>query len=327
MPFPDPQALRLRAGLRKTIQGYFDAMGLLELDPPVSARAVIPESHISVYELFLDGAAQGRYLLPSPELYCKYALAAGLDEGVYCFSPAFRGADAGSLIHGEEFTMLEYYLVDADYKQSQATTEGLLEGLWSDHGPPRPLKQLSFRTMTMAEAFDLYLDSALESWTPSQAIAYDEALAKAREVARGQGLSWSDDDGWEAIFNKVFVHRVEPNLPSDCFLFLSDYPGSVASLSAPLAGSPWTQRWELYCNGVELANCFTELAHGPELEAFFTSEDGARTSHQREIPVDRGFIDWFGSYGRVSSGTAMGFDRLCALWNGGDSIAPYRFGT
>jgi lysyl-tRNA synthetase class 2 len=117
-------------------------------------------------------------------------------------------------------------------------------------------------------------------------------------------LEWNQDR-----FDYDMATKIEPNLPSG-FVFLMDYPCEAASL-AKIHGDV-AERWELYYNGLELANCFTELCDGVEQRRRFLA---AKAERQRlgesDYPIDEEFLELL-QLVKGAAGVALGIDRLVA---------------
>ena len=227
------------------------------------------------------------FLRASPELQMKKLLAAGL-ERIYQIGPCFREGEKGRR-HNPEFTMLEWYRAHADYAQIAVDAEELLgKVLW-------PRGSAALPRMTVREA---YLRWA--GWDPVEA--------------------WDQDR-----FGFDMATKIEPNLPKGP-LFLMDYPAPAASLARLRADDPRVaERWELYVDGLELANAFTELTDPVEQRRRFESARAERRAlGEAEYPLDEEFLD---ALARMppSGGVALGVDRLVMLACGVRDISDVRF--
>ena len=227
------------------------------------------------------------FLRASPELQMKKLLAAGM-ERIYQIGPCFRAGEKGCR-HNPEFTMLEWYRANADYTQIAVDAEELLGEVL------RPRGSAALPRMTVREA---YLRWA--GWDPVEA--------------------WDQDR-----FDFDMATKIEPNLPKGP-LFLMDYPAPAASLARLKANDPRVaERWELYVDGLELANAFTELTDPVEQRRRFESARAERRAlGEADYPLDEEFLD---ALGRMppSGGVALGVDRLVMLACGVDNISEIRF--
>ena len=278
-----------RARVLREIRAFFDARGFTEVETPVRIPAPAPEPHI-------DCPPSGDWFLrASPELQMKKLLAAGM-ERIYQIGPCFREGEKGSR-HNPEFTMLEWYRANADYNDIAVDMEALVGEVLRTTGTTGILPVATstpFPRMTVREA---YLRWA--GWDPVEA--------------------WDQDR-----FDFDMATKIEPNLPKGP-LFLMDYPAPAASLARLKADDPRVaERWELYVDGLELANAFTELTDPVEQRRRF---EGARAERralgEADYPLDEAFLD---ALARMppSGGVALGVDRLVMLACGVCDISEVR---
>ena len=228
------------------------------------------------------------FLRASPELQMKKLLAAGM-ERVYQIGPCFRAGEKGRR-HSPEFTMLEWYRANADYAQIAADAEALVgEVLRPGAALPAPFPRLAVREACLRWA----------GWDPVEA--------------------WDQDR-----FDFDMATKVEPNLPKGP-LFLMDYPAPAATLARLKADDPRVaERWELYVDGLELANAFTELTDPVEQRRRFArAREERRALGEADYPLDEAFLD---ALARMppAGGAALGVDRLAMLVCGVRDIADVR---
>jgi lysyl-tRNA synthetase class 2 len=286
---PDPAGFRptleLRARVQDAIRNYFGKQGFLEVETPVRIRTPALERHIDALP------AGGAFLRTSPELHMKRMLASGY-ERIFQIGPCFRAGEQGAL-HHSEFTMLEWYRADADYRDVLSDAEGLVQavvmavhggtefsfdGLTIDVGQP-------WERHTVADAF---LEHA--GWDPT--VAYDEDR-----------------------FTVDLVEKVEPRLPHDRAVVLKDYPAGAAALARCRPGTPpVAERWELYLGGLELANAFSELTDAAEQRHRFEQwSEARRLAGQPVYDLDEPFLSALEQGMPPSGGVALGVDRLVML--------------
>lgn len=313
----------VRARLLSAIRGFFSRERHLEVDTPNLATALIPEAHIPVFETTLIHpweSGEPRYLIPSPEVHMKRLLARGFGS-IYRLGPSFRNAEIRSRIHNPEFTMLEWYTVDADYHDSLGRTRRLLEQVgrtpWEapdstvgsvappdTTAPPRPPSWLG------VEPEVLTVEDALSRFAGAPAGVFDREDG-IRETARRAGLRVSAGESDEDLFQRVLLSRVEPALPTDRPVFLIDYPSFVPSLARQHDERPViSERWELYIDGMEVANCYTEERDPNRLQAYLQSQSQALADSQSGpfAPPDESLPAF--SRAPACSGVALGVDRL-----------------
>ncbi|MFP4562022.1 MAG: amino acid--tRNA ligase-related protein [Spirochaetia bacterium] len=312
------KAARLRSRLLRETADFFVSHGHLEVDTPLVSPHLIPESTIDVFTTrFRD---RELYLIPSPEVWMKRLLTEGWGS-IFQICRCFRNNESLGIQHNPEFTMLEWYTLGSDYRDSLGLTRELLSRLAA--GFDSPVLEKDPLEFTMAEAFARYAGFDLE-----KNIGLDSLVRRGREL----GLSFlspstSPGAGWEEVFNRIFLTFVEPELPTDRPVFITDYPAGIPCLAKGIPGTPWAERWELYIRGMEIANCFSEETDRENIDAFFRGE----VANFPESGKHR--IDW--SYPELlsrlpeCSGTALGVDRLLMVLAGAGSIEevllfPYR---
>jgi lysyl-tRNA synthetase class 2 len=309
----DLEALRERAEIIRKLRVFFDRRGYLETETPLLSADLIPESCLEVFQTrrVLPGRGGRRpyWLTPSPEIWMK-KLIARHGVNMYQICKCFRNGESSGGRHSPEFTMLEYYTMHADYMDSLRLTEELFSFLRE----PAPV----FERLTVEEAFarwagfDLYRAAAQEGGLERE--------------ARRLGLEPMAGLGLPELYDLIFVHAVEPNLPPDHPVFLTDYPAFVPCLAKKGPGGNTSERWELYAAGLELANCYTEEIQGEEVRRFFEREEAAK---ERKALV-RHRVD--GDYWKIflpspggssfppCSGVALGVDRLVMYLTGRSGI-------
>ncbi|MDP3696215.1 MAG: EF-P lysine aminoacylase EpmA [Desulfocapsaceae bacterium] len=294
----DLQGLRFRAAFFHSLRSFFVRQQFLEVDTPIRQPLLIPEVNIEPL------ASEGWFLQASPELCMKRMLAAGCSR-IFQLCNCFRKGERGRL-HLEEFTMLEWYRTDAGYEALMADCEALLGFLLADLDGMAPC------------AFDgevLRVDERVISLQPPwDRLSVHEAFTRYSPVPIEQAMA---DD----VFDAILVEYVEPNLGKDRPLFLYDYPVELGSLARRKEGNPQlAERFELYLNGIELANGFSELTDSQEQRQRFEQElsmmeEGRR---QRSLMPER-FLEELAGLDRAA-GIALGVDRLLMLLMGKKSV-------
>jgi elongation factor P--(R)-beta-lysine ligase len=303
--------LQWSARFRAAVREHFSRNGCIEVETPTLSPFLIPEPAIEVFRtdmLRVRGEAVPLYLAPSPELWMKRLIAEG-SGNIFQVSRSFRNGDAGSPLHNPEFDLLEYYTVGGTYLDSIPVTEALFDSLLEavETGVPRERLSPPFLRMTMAEAFQRLAGIDLAACQDTSELV---RAGRAAGIALGDGLSW------EEAFHIVFLTAVEPSLPHEKPLVLMDYPALVPTTARRKAATPWAERWELYIDGVEIANCYTEQTDLAALRKLFSDESerkkGCRVAH----PPDEELPGIVAAGPPVVSGAALGLDRLQAVFRG-----------
>ncbi len=280
----NPNALQRRAEIIRAIRRFFDAEGFVEVTTPVRIAAPAPEPHIDCPPVQGTDGAPVTYLRASPELEMKRLLAAGMDL-IYQIGPCFREGERGEH-HHPEFTMIEWYRRAADYRAILTDLERLVLAL---------RKGVDAADFTVLAVRDAYREFA--GWDP-----------------------WTDWD--QDRFDVDMALKVEPALKTRGMVFLVDYPPAACSL-ARLRGAgaeAVAERWEFYWDGIELANCFTELCDGDEQRRRFEAAKAERAAlGESDYPIDEGFLAALPRIGSAA-GVALGVDRLVMLLCGENDI-------
>lgn len=309
--------LRLRARLNRCVRRFFEGAGFVEVETPLLAPWLIPEPSIAIFateQRHADGASRPLYLTPSPELWMKRLVAAGLPR-VYQLARSFRNVEEQGAFHRHEFTMLEWYAADESYHDALGRTEQLLTVLRAelepDTLPPSPGTRPPLQRVSMARLWqeELGLDPAHAS------------AAELRAAARRLELPVAAGDTWEQLFNRIFLTCIEPLIAADRPVAVLDYPARIPTLAQTAPDGAHARRWELYLAGIETANCFQEETDAAALDALLERE-ARRQATARVVPrPDRELARAFAAAG-ACSGVAVGLDRLYALLLGLPAISP-----
>ncbi len=301
--------IEARSRLNRDVRNFFCDLGYLEVETPLLAPSLIPEAPIEIFTApYLDseGANYLFHLIPSPELWMKRLLAAG-SGNIFQICKSFRNVESPGLHHTPEFSILEWYTIGCGFTEQIDITKKLLTatGFSEDYVD-------SAVRMTMRETFLKHTGIDLLDMQHCDTF---------RKTAGDLGPGISPVDDWETVFNKVFLTFVEPELPKDRPVFITHYPVQSHCLAKQIPDSPWRERWELYLNGIECANCFTEERDLKEINAFFEHEAARMDTRRTEANTDNGFLHIFrdGTFPSCS-GVALGMDRLLMLLTGRKDI-------
>ena len=305
---------RQRSRVTQAIRSYFDAAGFIEVDTPVAITAPAPELYIEAPTVTFatPHGPLPRFLQTSPELAMKRLLAAGL-PAIYQIAAVFRDGDFGAA-HRPEFRLLEWYRRDAPWTDLLTDCENVLVA--AAYAADRPLRfsyqgrdvdlTPPFRRISMDEAFRTHAGfSILDCLDP----------AVLRQNLCERDVSCAADDGWDDMFFRIFLSRVEPALLADAKpLFLTHFPAPLAALARKDPADPRaSERFELYAGGLELANGFGELTDAVEQRQRFVSEVALRAhAGRRPYPLDEAFLNALHSL-PPSAGIALGLERLLML--------------
>ena len=294
-PNVSQEVLQKRADFFSQIRQFFSKRKILEVHPPVLGIG-------AGTDIYLDPIAvpDYGYLQTSPEFYLKRLLAAGVGD-LYSLGPAFRGKESGRW-HATEFMMLEWYRVGYTHIDLMREMSEFLQAVLG----VKPAELITYQAL-----FEKYCNLNPHTAQLNDLIK----LLKTKQIYNKADL---DKD---TALNFLFNHLIEPNLGVDAPAIVYDYPASQAALArirtVEEGGLPGefqvAERFEVYIQGVELANGYHELNNYAEQKARLESENKQRAVAGRPIiPVDPAFIEAI-RHLPDCAGVALGVDRLLAL--------------
>ena len=292
-PGASSQALKKRAELFANLRAFFSDKGIIEVETPVLAGAPVTDLHIQslTTEISFGNSSKTFYLQTSPEFAMKRLLADN-PEPIYQIGKVFRD-DPVSKHHNPEFTMLEWYRPGFSLEQLMDEVAELLVPL---------LESDSFPKFSYRQLFETHLNI-----NPHQ-VGAEEISTIAQERIELSASELEKTDYLQLLMATV----IEPQLPPTCFVY--DYPKEQASLAViekNVARDIVAKRFEVYCQGMELANGYYELIDVDEQRQRFEADNNARQAHGLEVyPIDEKFLASLESGMPSCSGVALGIDRL-----------------
>lgn len=300
--------LRARAQLLAAIRKFFQDHGVMEVETPVCSTHATTDPVLNSFSTQYTGpgAPQGQdlFLHTSPEFPMKRLLASGSGP-IYQICKAFRDGESGRR-HNPEFTLLEWYRPGYDHLQLMDEVVELINTMLQE---PLPVEKISY-----AELFQRHLGV-----NPHQSGSSElRQVAMAHDIPGIEQLNLPKD-GW---LDLLLTHYIEPKLGRNCLCFVYDYPATQASLARIRPGSPpLAERFELYMDGIELANGFHELTSAPEQrERFMQDLEQRRTDGTREVPMDDLLLAALDAGLPDCAGVALGIDRLLMRLTGAEHI-------
>ncbi len=286
-----------RQTLNDTVRSFFRSRGYIEVETPILVASPGMEPNLSPFETIVKdhtGRSQQGALVTSPEYSMKKLLGHGLQK-IFTITKVFRNGEEWGGTHSPEFSMLEWYAQGADYRACMDETEALVQAVFEALGARKPLP--TFRRERVVDLFFRYTGRDLPSIVASESDTVSDA------------------------FYRLFVERVEPNLPKDP-IFVYDYPMYQAALARLTPDKQYGERFELYIDGLELCNGFTELVNATEQRLRFEEEACERMALQKTVfPIDEEFLRLLSSVGEPTFGNALGLDRLHMAATGRSRLA------
>jgi elongation factor P--(R)-beta-lysine ligase len=276
-----------RAHMLGLSRQFFQTRNVLEVDCGALVKRAPIDSNIDVISAFVTSSQQG-FLHTSPEYAMKRLLAIGLGD-IFFLGHVYRKGEIGRL-HNPEFTMAEWYRLGYSLQDLIQETCAFLSLF---------LGPLNTSTLSYRDAFKKFVN-----------INYSED--NIHHLIPKEGSNWSRSESLSYILS----HHIEPLLGKGELTILTDYPPSDAALSCLIEKNNElvAERFEIYYEGVELANGYHELSNADELTIRFEKENRAR-EQRGEDPylLDEEFLSAMKKGLPDCSGVSVGFDRALML--------------
>lgn len=297
------EKLYQRAKILRKIRSFFDAHQFLEVETPALSTDTVVDRHLDPMTVELDGR---RYFLQtSPEFGMKRLLAAFPNVPIWQMGHVFRKEEYGTL-HNPEFTMLEYYRPGDDLQQGMDFLDEFQQTILS-------------RGKAIRKTYQQVFEETL------QINPHTATIAELVEVARQQKLTVPENfdatqtgnrDDW---LDFLLSEKIQPRLGFEEPLLLYHFPATQAALAR--TWNHLAERYELYVQGIELANGYHELSDWRELRQRNQKANALRRLDGREIlPDESRLLAAMQSGLPPCAGTAVGVDRLVMIATGATSL-------
>jgi len=305
-PSASLDTLRLRAGMLARVRGYFAGEGVVEVETPLLSRAAVTDVHLESVPATVAGIGP-MFLHTSPEYAMKRLLAAGLGD-CYQVCRVFRDGERGSL-HNPEFTMIEWYRLGRDASGLMDDVEALVGHVVGDLRPLPRAERLTYR-------------DAVHGLCGIDAMTSGAGEIAGALLAHGIDTPPTLLEDRDALLDLLVSTVAGPRLGLTRPTFVYDYPASQAALARIRPGDiPVAERFELYLDGIELANGFHELGDAAEQRRRFEGDLALRAATGKPSrPVDERLLAALARGLPDCAGVALGFDRLVMAALGLDSI-------
>jgi lysyl-tRNA synthetase class 2 len=327
--------LEQRAILLARARNFFNDGGVLEVDTPMVVNAPVTDVHIHSARVDLGapvaatsaqptsgapspagGAPASRpfFLHTSPEYAMKRLLAAGSGD-IYQICHVVRGFERGRL-HNAEFTLIEWYRLGFTLDDLMSEVDALVRTLLGPVATGHASERITYREAFLRE---LKLDP------------FTASLEELRQAAGQLGFtdaSTTTPPHRDELLDFLMGAVVGPRLGANALTFVHGYPATQAALARLDPADPRAAlRFELYCEGVELANGFNELASAAEQRARFNQDNAERRrAGLPAFPPDELLLAALEAGLPACSGVALGFDRTVMLATGAktiDEVLPF----
>ena len=307
-PNPELHLIQSRHELLRSIRDFFYSADYLEVETPNLMKTVAPDPNIEPLKVYIND--KGPFFLhTSPEMGMKKLLHG--HERIFQVCKVYR-VEENEEIHNTEFTMLEWYR-EGTYLDAIEETENLISFV-AERFPAAGQSKLS-RPWKVYDLAELFIRE-----TGINPFEFDrEALFLGMQ---GKGFMGIDQkDTWNDLFFKLFIQEVEPRIPKEAPYFIKDWPLSVSTM-AKRKDANRVERFELYINGLEIANGYTELLDVSEQKQRFAKDNSERTASVKQtFVIDEEFLTALGKLQGPYAGVSIGIDRLLMVLLGKERIA------
>lgn len=295
------ETLKAMADLKRRARDFFDSRGFFEVATPILSHDVLVDLYVEPVAASLDG--ETLFLQTSPEFAMKRLLASGC-ERIYQIAPALRRGDRGRL-HNVEFSLLEWYRVGDDYAAGMALLADLAAALLDRPRPSILPFAEPFEALTGLEVHYAELDDFRRA-ADRLGVVYPESFLSTETPATV--------DDW---IDLIFADKVQPELGRGRAVILSDYPASQSQLARTRTVCDEknqryevAERFELFADGIELANGYHELTDAPLLRRrFAATAEERRKRGLRPLPLDSRLLAAMEAGLPRSAGCALGLER------------------
>ena len=288
-PCASLEVIHERARVYRQIRTFLNNRGCLEVDTPLLMPTTNTDPNIESIAASVSG--RQNYLQSSPEFAMKRLLAAGSDS-IFQICHAFRQGESGRL-HNPEFSLLEWYRTGYDYHQLMAEIELLITSL--------SLHECSFERISYRKLFDDAMGLDIDG------ISIDDLRHVCQQKVPGTPV---DELDFDQCLDLLLSMVVAPIMQG--YQFVYDYPrsqGALARISAK--DERVAERFELFCDGIEIANGFSELVDAAQQRSRFEQDMELRKA--RGLPdyaVDERLLAALEAGMAPCAGVAVGLDRL-----------------
>jgi len=304
-----------RSKIIRTIRENFDNKGWLEVDTPV-LQAIPGGAAARPFETHHNALDIPLYLRIANELYLKRLIVGGFD-GVYEFSRNFRN-EGMDRTHNPEFTILELYVAYKDYNWMMKTMENLLGDVAkSVHGKSKIFLTEQEIDFSPPYARVTMRDAILEHTSLDIDDLDEDGLRHACEKL---GIETDSSMGRGKLIDELFGEKCEHLYVQPTFI--TDYPVDMSPLTKEHRSKPgYTERFELFINGTEIANAYSEL-NDPidQRERFESQAKLAERGDDEAMFIDQDFLRSLEFGMPPTSGVGIGIDRLVMMLTDQTSI-------
>ena len=303
--------LELRFEIIKLIREFFWSQNFVEVDTPKIVKLPGQEPYLSPMKINIHdekGKEFFGYLHTSPEYTMKKMLATGWEK-IFSIGKCYRDYESFGGTHNPEFTMIEWYRANESFEKLMDDMEKLFEYV------EEKIKkfqisdfrfQNNWKRITMKELWKQFVNINLDEYLTSE---------KMFELCVEKGYNVKEEESFEDLFYRIFLNEVEPKLNEMGNVIVYNYPAQMAALSRlSKKDSRYAERFEVYVDGMELANAFSELNDADEQLNRLKEEQELRKKLGKDVyDIDMEFIEALKTMPEAA-GIALGVDRLVQVF-------------
>jgi lysyl-tRNA synthetase class 2 len=311
------ETFRTRTRVVRFLRDFLDAQGFLEVETPMMQP--IPGGAVArPFVTHHNALGQDMYLRIAPELYLKRLVVGGF-ERVYEINRNFRN-EGLSTQHNPEFTMLELYQAYADCDDFMGLVERMFQGLAEAVAGTRSIAYQGRQIDFTAPFAKRSVEEAVAAANPDLDCARLRDAPYLRSACARLGIDPGKDDGAGSMQMQVFEKTAEQGLAQPTFVH--SYPTEVSPLSRRRDSDPFVaDRFEVFIDGRELANGFSELNDAEEQAERFRAQVKRRSAGDEEaMYFDADYIRALEYDMPPAAGLGVGVDRLVMLLTDSPSI-------
>lgn len=303
----------------QALRDFFIDKNFHEIDTPTLMSKIPIEPNLYPLKTTWTQKNKTFYLPTSPESSLKKLIAKGVGD-CFTISKVFRDLEDIGPTHNLEFSMLEWYEMNKNYKDIAKTTQKLVLDVYH-----KILKKQhkSITTILNYQNQDIDLTSPWYSFTLQQLfkdyanidLSQNLTADKIIATAKLKGYNTDGVTTWEPLYTQIFINEIETKLPQDKPVIIFDYPTQLSPLCIPCSNSPgFSERFEFYIGGMEIGNAYTETTDSKILQQNFETETKFRQENHLPIhPYDQDFVRSCGQM-PPCAGIGLGVDRLAMLF-------------
>ncbi len=305
--------LRLWQDYIYCVREFFREQKFLEIATPYLVKCPGTEPSLDFFNTeFVFGTSRHKLYLPtSPELHLKKALALGAEK-IFEIKTCFRNGEVTDH-HQPEFTMIEWYRSYEGLLSIKRDVADLVN--YIARKVPALKMPMGFDSFTIQELFHRHCGFDIVPQT---------TMTQMKELAARLGVQASSANQIDDYFFLIFMEKIEKKLTPERLAFVEKYPPYQAAL-ARLTEEGWGDRFEVYWQGLEIANAFHEL-NDPAVQRQRFAEDLAkkRQMKKEEVSLDEEFLQCLDAGMPPASGIALGLERLFMAMTGMTQISDSR---